>query len=346
MEAGLRANIANLLMIKLILSTQLFDKWTLTYSLFRMQRVLARRLLGLVPESKTGLERLIDKKRQSYDLQVELDNKKHQHAIKMSQFRAKAEELERKNLENQEEVISKDQYIRDNSEKRRVEEDRLTMEQGMLQDKQRELREWQEKHKKLLEQKAEIEAQLTASLPYKEYLDSVFDAAPEMVSNSSINEVQGIVMKHRTMKEWIGRLQVRLMRSKQELQKLREAMQMYDESSTNCTVEIDYQIKRIAKTEEDSFKAFGRQRHQQEVDANNNRVKAEEAAVIRLAIDNMFQKAMRGVMSKFGVKRRDQNATSLLEKFNCIKNLIQDMVEIEEAIRTNPQGAVAQTKSF
>ena len=301
-----------------------------------MQRVLARRLLGLVPESKTGLERLIDKKRQSYDLQVELDSKKQQHNVKMSQFRAKAEELERKNLENQEEVISKDRYIRDNSNKRQREEERLMSEVKMLQTKQEELAQLVQDHDELMKQKAEIEAQLQASLPYKEYLDSVFEAAPEMVSNGSINEVQGIVMKHKTMTEWRSTLQVRLMRSKQELLKLREAMAMYDESSTNCSVEIDYQIKCIAQAEAECFKAFGRQRHQQEAQANKKRSEAEEAAVVRLAIENMYQKALRGVMSKFGVRRRDQQATKLIDKFNFIRNLIQDMVEIEEATR-NPQ---------
>jgi hypothetical protein len=299
-----------------------------------MQRVLARRLTGLVPESKTGLERLIDKKRQSYDLQVELDAKKQQHAIKMAQFRAKAEELERRNLENQEEVISKDRYIRDNSNKRQREEERLMSEEKLLQNKEEELAHLMQEHDKLTQQKSEIEDQLKASLPYKEYLDSVFDAAPEMVSNGSINEVQGIVMKHKTLTEWRGTLHLRLLRSKQELQKLREAMTLYDESSTNCAVEIDYQIKRIAQAEEESFRAFGRQRHQQETQANQNRAKAEEAAVIRLAIDNMYQKAVNGVMSRF--RRRDVEANTLIEKFNFIKNLIQDMVEIEQATLNPP----------
>jgi hypothetical protein len=308
-----------------------------------MQRVLARRLLGLVPESKTGLERLIDKKRQSYDLQVELDKKKQQHAIKMAQFRAKAEELERKNLENQEEVISKDRYIRDNSTKRQHQEERLMSEDKLLQNKEEELSRLMEEHEVLTQQKAEIEAQLKASLPYKEYLDSVFEAAPEMVSNGSINEVQWIVMKHKTMTEWRGTLQVRLMRSKQELQKLREAMALYDESSTNCSVEIDYQIKCISQAEEESFRAFGRQRHQQETQANQTRAKAEEAAVIRLAIDNMYQKALRGLMSKY--RRRDGEATRLIDKFNYIKNLIQDMVEIEASTRNQQMATTSKRET-
>jgi hypothetical protein len=306
-----------------------------------MQRVLARRLLGLVPESKTGLERLIDKKRQSYDLQVELDSKKQQHVTKMAQFRAKAEDLERKNLENQEEVISKDRYIRDNSTKRQHQEERLQSEEKLLKSKEEELAVLMEDHQQLTTQKVEIEAHLKAALPYKEYLDSVFDAAPEIVSNGSVNEVQGIVMKHKTMTEWRGKLQVRLMRSKQELQKLRDAMAIYDESSANCCVEMDYQIKCIAQAEEESFRAFGRQRHQQETQANQTRAKAEEAAVIRLAIDNMYQKALKGLMSKY--RRKDGEASKLIDKFNYIRNLIQDMVQIEEFTR-NPQSARLGTK--
>jgi hypothetical protein len=260
----------------------------------------------------------------------------------MAQFRARAEELERKNLENQKEVIGKDQYIRDNSTKRQHQEERLMSEDKLLQNKEEELAHLMEEHEVLTRQKAEIEDQLKASLPYKEYLDSVFEAAPEMVSNGSINEVQGIVMKHKTMTEWRGTLQVRLMRSKQELQKLREAMALYDESSTNCSVEIDYQIKCISQAEEESFRAFGRQRHQQETQANQTRAKAEEAAVIRLAIDNMYQKALRGLMSKY--RRRDSEATRLIDKFNYIKNLIQDMVEIEESTRNQPAKSLTKAE--
>ena len=61
--------------------------WNLKKNFF-MERVLARRLVSLVPESKTGLERLIDKKKISYDLQVELDQKKEEHAMKMKAYKA------------------------------------------------------------------------------------------------------------------------------------------------------------------------------------------------------------------------------------------------------------------
>jgi hypothetical protein len=229
-----------------------------------------RRLLGLVPESTTSVERLIDKKCQSYDLQVELDAKKQHHAVKMAQIRAKEGEPARRNLENQEEVVSKDRYIRYNSKKRQHQEERLVSEDRLLHNKEEELAHLLEEHARLTEQKADMEAQLTGALPCKAYLDSVFEAAPEIVSSGSANEVQGIVLKHRTLTEWRGALQVRLMRSKEELQKLRSAMALYETSSTNCSVEIDYQIKCVAQAEAESFRAFGRQHHEQETQARQN----------------------------------------------------------------------------
>ena len=296
-----------------------------------MQRVLGRRLLGLIPESKTGLERLIDKKRKSYELQVELDSKKEQHAIKMQSFKAKAEELEEKNLENQKDVVSKDTYVRDNWRKRQREEERLQSETTLLKTKQNELEDLNHQLEALQERKKEIETQLKASLPYKQYLDSVFAAAPEMVSNSSINEVQGIVTKHKIMKEWRSQLQVRLRRSQRTLRQLRDAMAMYDDSSTSFSVEVDYQLKVIAQAQDASFKTFGRQRHQQETQANQNRTKAEEAALIRLSIDNMYQKAKEwsSSMAKF---RGTGDDSTLISKFNYVKDLIQDMKEIVDQI--------------
>lgn len=297
-----------------------------------MQRVLARRLLGLVPESKTGLERLIDKKRESYELQTELDHKKEDHKTKMKMFSEKAKGLEAKNLENQEEVVSKDAYVRDNWRKRQREEERLQSEATLLKTKQKELEDLQNQLEALQERKKAIEIQLQASLPYKHYLDSVFEAAPEMVSNSSVNEVQGIVTKHQTMTEYRSQLQVRLMRSQQILKQLKDAMAMYDDSSTNFSVEVDYQLKVIAQAQEASFKQFGRQRHQQEAQANQNRIKAEEAALIRLSIDNMYQKAKTwsSFMSKF--KKKEDERMTLLAKFNYVKDLIDDMKEIVEQI--------------
>jgi hypothetical protein len=38
---------------------------------------------------------------------------------------------------------------------------------------------------------------LKASLPHKEDLDFVLNRAPEIVSKESVNDAQGIVMKHR-----------------------------------------------------------------------------------------------------------------------------------------------------
>lgn len=149
-----------------------------------------------------------------------------------------------------------------------------------------------------------------------------------MVSSSSLNEVQGIVQKYKTMKEWRGTLQVRLMRSKQELTKLREAINLYDESSTNFAVEIDYQIKCIGQMQNEAFLSFGRQRHEQETQAAQNRVKSEEAAIIRLTIENMYHKAQTVEISKF--RKKELKGETLQEKFNFVQNIVSDMIDIEK----------------
>ena len=294
-----------------------------------MERVLARRLRGLVPESKTGLERLIDKKRESYDLQVVLDQKKEQHSFKMKQFKARAEELERKNLQNQQEVLEKNQYVTDNANKKLREEDRLQSEQKLLNTKNQELKTLQQTLVELKAEYQEKQEQLKLAEPYKKYLDRVFEAAPEITTNGSVNDVQCIVMKYKTLIEWRGTLQLRLLNQQKELQRLRDAIAQYDESSTNYSVEIDYQIKCLAQKQDESFKAFGRQRHMQETMAQQNTQKAAEAAVIRLSIENMYHKAIEASIIKRG--RDLSENSSLIKKFNFVKNLILDMKEIEEA---------------
>ena len=293
-----------------------------------MQKVLARRLKGLVPDSQTGLERLIDKKRASYDLQEELDRKKRDHKTKMEQFENKARDLEKKNLENQKEVIEKDRFVRDNWNNRQREEERLNQGEKNLEIKKLELAERLKQKADLEKSEKEIDAQLKAASPYKEYLDKVFEAAPEMISGASLNEVQGIVNKYQTLKEWRGTLQVRLLRSKKELMRLRDAISVYDESSTNSSVEIDYQIKNIAQEQEKSFKDFGRARHDQETKSIAQRQKAQEAAIVRLTIENMYQKAKK--VSKELFNRNQEDVKTLLEKFNKTKDLISDMIYIEE----------------
>jgi hypothetical protein len=60
----------------------------------------------------------------------------------------------------------------------------------------------------------------------------------------------------------------------------------------------------------------------------------------------MYQKALSGPMSRY--RRRDIEATRLIDKFNFIKNLIQDMVEIEASTRGQPAKTIAKsdTRSF
>jgi hypothetical protein len=57
----------------------------------------------------------------------------------------------------------------------------------------------------------------------------------------------------------------------------------------------------------------------------------------------MYQKALRGLMSKY--RRRDGEATRLIDMFNYIRNLIQDMIEIEESTRTQPPKAASKPES-
>ncbi|KAI5487874.1 DUF4200 domain family [Trichomonas vaginalis G3] len=308
-----------------------------------MQRVLARRLKGLVPESQTGLERLIDKKRASYDLQVELDRKKQEHAMKMRQFKARAEELEQMNLDNQKEVVSKDKFIRDNCNKRQRYEESLMSEEVALAGKQVELNDLIAEMEKLKQHEVEIKTKLQAALPYKKYLDSVFERSPEIVSGSAQSEVQGIVNKYNTLKEWRGTLQVRLVRSKRELMRLRDSMSVYDESSTNSVVEIDYQIKRIAQEQEASFKEFGRERHLQETMSNQQRDKAREAALIRLTIENIYQKTCKFSELLFG--RKIEQVSNLTDKFSKTRDFISDLLYVDENIKSRQNGDKEKTQT-
>ncbi|EAY05725.1 hypothetical protein TVAG_100480 [Trichomonas vaginalis G3] len=296
-----------------------------------MERVLARRLVSLVPESQTGLERLIDKKKKSYDLQLELDAKKRDHELKMKRYKAKAEEIEERNLENQREVVANDAYVRDNCNKRMREEERLNLEKKAVESKQKELEKLKEELEELNHHEEEIKTQLETTLPYKSYLDTVYDAAPELFSRSGVSEVQGIVNKYETLKEWRGTLQVRLQRSKKELQKLQDAIKMYDESSTSSTVEIDYQIKKISQAQDAAFKEFGHERHSQELVAIQSRLKGQECALIRLSIDNMYK-----IVSDINEKtflRGERQAKTLEEKFDQIAIVIGDMLDIRNSTK-------------
>ena len=296
-----------------------------------MERVLARRLVSLVPESKTGLERLIDKKKISYDLQVELDQKKEEHATKMKAYKAKAEELEERNLQNLREVEANDRYIRDNCNKRQREEERLNMEKRALETKQKDLDKLKQELQELNERDAEIKVRLESALPYKNYLDSVFESSPELFSRAGVNEVQGIVNKFKTLKEWRGNLQVRLQRSKNELQKLQDAIKLYDDSSCSSTVEIDYQIKCISRAQEAEFKDFGHQRHAQEVVALQNHIKGQESATIRLSIQNMYKLSCNIATKLFG--RQNKQVDDLEDKFDAIAIVLSDMLAIKAAAK-------------
>merc|ERR1719486_1066559 len=123
----------------------------------------------LIFENVSPATRLLEKRRQMYEVQDALENQKTRFAREEETFRKREEQLRAKDLQLQHQLFRFNKFLQDNEAKRRRAETRAAEEMAQIKQKEEEIQDLQNQ---LAESKAscqELEEDVARNMKYEEF---------------------------------------------------------------------------------------------------------------------------------------------------------------------------------
>jgi len=181
----------------------------------------------LIFENVSPATRLLEKRRQMYEVNEALEAQKARFAKDEEQFKKREESLRTKDLHLQHQLIRFNKFLQDNEAKRRRAETRCADEQMQIKQKDEEIRELEVQLEELQRQCVDLEDEVKRNMKYEEFLER----AKEYTADFS--EIQDLLTRYETL-EAAHRDLVRnqaLFESRNE--EVRQEFQNYQKESAN-----------------------------------------------------------------------------------------------------------------
>jgi len=193
--------------------------------------------------------RLLEKRRQMYEVQDALENQKARFAKEEEQFRKKEENLRMKDLTLQHQLFKFNKFLQDNEAKRRRAETRAAEEAAQIRQKEEEMRDLEQQLEESKQQCAELEDEVTKNMKYEEFLERVKDTCEEY------SEIQDLVTRYDTLEianKDLMKLQTesdnRMEELRNEFQNFRKEQEMEMLAFTNKTASLVQELEEVQKT--------------------------------------------------------------------------------------------------
>merc|ERR1719387_95877 len=137
--------------------------------------------------------RLLEKRRQMYEVQDALENQKARFAREEETFRKKEEALRARDLQLQHQLFKFNKFLQDNEAKRRRADTRAAEEEAQIRLKEDEIRDLERQLEESKQQCAELEEEVARNMKYEEFLERVKDTCDDY------SEIQDLVTRYDTL---------------------------------------------------------------------------------------------------------------------------------------------------
>jgi chromosome segregation ATPase len=151
---------------------------------------------SLIMDHITPATRLLEKRRQMFEVQEALNSQNEEFARREDAFRRREEGLRRKDLELQESLIKFNKFLQENESKRNRSLKRATDERKQREQKELEIKKLEQQLAEKMQEERILKAELEKILKYQEYLENVV-----AYMTKDFPEISDILNRHKTLKE-------------------------------------------------------------------------------------------------------------------------------------------------
>ncbi|GFR44247.1 hypothetical protein Agub_g5449, partial [Astrephomene gubernaculifera] len=192
--------------------------------------------------------RLLEKRRQMFEVQEALEAQKQDFNRKEEVFKRREEALKLKDLELQESLIRFSKFLQENDSKRARAEKKAADEIKARLQKEKEIEQLTEVLEELKSEKERILEVLEKNMRYQHYLESVLEVADEY------QEVSDLLLRHATLSATNADLKDHQRRCSELAEKVRTELQIYVKQKTDEILNLNNQVAKL-KTELEGYEA-------------------------------------------------------------------------------------------
>jgi len=284
----------------------------------------------LIFENVSPATRLLEKRRQMYEVQDALENQKARFAREEETFRKKEEQLRAKDLQLQHQLFRFNKFLQDNEAKRRRAESRAADEAAQIKAREEEIRDLETQLEESKEQCAELDNEVTRNMKYEDFLDVVKDSCQEYT------EIQDLVTRYETLELAHKDLMEIQTQSDYKIESLRNEYQTYQKDTDMEMLAMTNKVAKL-QTERDEVTRERDQLGRQLDEASHEDCKHSlKFGQILMSVENLYLRCInkRGhvLQHELTVKEEDQKPGD------------DDPDESEDSFRKKKQKAIQQLR--
>eukprot|EP00933_Yihiella_yeosuensis_P056611 TRINITY_DN5591_c0_g3_i3.p1 TRINITY_DN5591_c0_g3~~TRINITY_DN5591_c0_g3_i3.p1 ORF type:complete len:387 (-),score=113.86 TRINITY_DN5591_c0_g3_i3:379-1539(-) len=273
--------------------------------------------------------RLLEKRRQMYEVQDALEHQQARFAKEEEQFRKKEELLRAKDLHLQHSLCKFNKFLQDNEAKRRRAETRVSEEAAQIATKDKEISDLEKQLEESKQLCSKLEEEKDRNMKYEEFLEHVKEKCDDYT------EIQEIVARHDTL-EIANRDLVNIQTdTESQIEEVRNEFQTYRKEQEMEMMELRNKVAVLSQDLDEVMKA------RQELENQVNQATQEDArhslyfGQILMSVENLFMRCT--------TKRKNiQHAGSLEEDEKREGDDGQE--ESEDSFRKKKETAIKQLK--
>uniref|UniRef100_A0A383V3C6 DUF4200 domain-containing protein n=1 Tax=Tetradesmus obliquus TaxID=3088 RepID=A0A383V3C6_TETOB len=235
-------------------------------------------------ENASPSTRLLEKRRQMFELQEALELQKQEFARKEEIFRKREEALKKKDLELQESLIRFSKFLQENDSKRARADKKAADEVKSRQQKEKEIEQLTEVLEQLRDEKEHVHDVLEKYMQYQRYLESVLESADEY------QEIQDLLLRHATLQATNDDLRAHQQYSAAEAEEIRVALQAFTKQKMDEILNLNNKLSQLKKQLENYEQQAAQQELKKDYSLRVASQRTLEYGQVVLSADNIFNR--------------------------------------------------------
>mmetsp|Transcript_78795 Transcript_78795/g.219021 ORF Transcript_78795/g.219021 Transcript_78795/m.219021 type:complete len:380 (-) Transcript_78795:103-1242(-) len=300
--------------------------------------------------------RLLEKRRQMYEVQDALENQKARFAKDEERFRQREEQLREKDLQLQHQLFRFNKFLQDNEAKRRRAETRACEEATQIKSKEEEIRDLEKQLDVSRQQCAELAEEVARNMKYEVFLEHVRNTSDDF------QEISDLVTRYDTLESANRYLMELQTASENMIEELRNKFQSYRKEQEMQMLADTNRIASLSTDLDEARKQRQELEHQVEEATLMDSGQSLHFGQILMSVENLFRRCTtkrKGIHhddeilkgregeeadeAENSFKRKQQNSVRELKVILAYIKDFKDMVEtLRKERRSDPKGKLGQ----
>jgi myosin heavy subunit len=263
--------------------------------LFVAAAVVCRNSTSKIPQTLTldhvsPATRLLEKRRQMFEVQEALDAQKEEFIRREDAFKRREETLRKKDLELQESLIKFNKFLHENESKRNRALKRANDEVKQRQAKELEITKLKEQLQTYQQKNDKLQKQVHTNMKYQKYLEIVQEKVPE-----DYPEILDLVHRYNTLKETNIDLSKNQFQHEEETELKRNELTFFQKEKNTEILNINNEIATLQNQLETKDNLGVRLQQEADFHVKMLKKKTLQLGQIFMAIENLVQRSTSGI---------------------------------------------------